>query len=103
MHELIKGGSLVCTGGSQKRIDGSHSAKYSVTTFGSSKGLTFDRVLIYPTQPMLNWLSGKSKDMKAESLSKFYVAVTRAKYSVAFVYKTKKIPSEDIGEMWIDG
>lgn len=29
MHELIKGGSLVCTGGSQKRIDGSHSAKYS--------------------------------------------------------------------------
>lgn len=52
---------------------------------------------------MLNWLSGKSKDMKAESLSKFYVAVTRAKYSVAFVYKTKKIPSEDIGEMWIDG
>ena len=77
--------------------------KFEVTTFGSSKGLTFDRVLIYPTQPMLNWLSGKSKDMKAESLSKFYVAVTRAKYSVAFVYKTKKIPSEDIGEMWIDG
>ena len=75
----------------------------NIDSYMETKGLTFDRVLIYPTQPMLNWLSGKSKDMKAESLSKFYVAVTRAKYSVAFVYKTKKIPSEDIGEMWIDG
>ena len=59
--------------------------------FGLSKGLTFNRVLIYPTKPMLDWLSGKSKDMKDESLSKFYVAVTRARYSVAFVYKTKQI------------
>ena len=74
--------------------------KFRVMTFGSAKGLTFDRVLIYPTQPMLNWLSGKSKDMKDESLSKFYVAVTRAKYSVGFVYKTKKIPSENIGIKW---
>ncbi|BDZ83256.1 hypothetical protein Lac2_13900 [Claveliimonas bilis] len=77
--------------------------KFRVTTFGSAKGLTFDRVLIYPTQPMLNWLSGKSRDMKAESLSRFYVAVTRAKYSVGFVYKTKKIPSENIGEKWTPG
>ena len=75
--------------------------KFRVMTFGSAKGLTFDRVLIYPTRPMLNWLSGKSKDMKDESLSKFYVAVTRAKYSVGFVYKTKKIPSENIGIKWI--
>ena len=75
-------------------------AKFKVMTFGLAKGLTFDRVLIYPTQPMLNWLSGKSKDMKDESLSKFYVAVTRAKYSVGFVYKTKKIPSENIGIKW---
>ncbi|WP_158662574.1 hypothetical protein [Massiliimalia timonensis] len=29
MHELINGGSLMCTGGSQKRIDGPHSVKYS--------------------------------------------------------------------------
>ena len=75
--------------------------KFRVTTFGLSKGLTFDRVLIYPTQPMLNWLSGKSKDMKNESLSKFYVAVTRARYSVGFVYKTQKLPSENIGKIWI--
>lgn len=68
--------------------------------FGLSKGLTFNRVLIYPTKPMLDWLSGKSKDMKDESLSKFYVAVTRARYSVAFVYKTKRLPSNDIGTKW---
>ena len=68
--------------------------------FGLSKGLTFNRVLIYPTKPMLEWLSGKSKDMKDESLSKFYVAVTRARYSVAFVYKTKRLPSNDIGTKW---
>lgn len=30
LRELIRGGSIVCTGGSQKRIDGSHSAKYSL-------------------------------------------------------------------------
>ena len=78
-------------------------AKFRVMTFGSAKGLTFDRVLIYPTQPMLNWLSGKSRDMRGESLSKFYVAVTRAKYSVGFVYKTKKVPSENIGEKWMPG
>ena len=68
--------------------------------FGLSKGLTFNRVLIYPTKPMLDWLSGKSKYMKDESLSKFYVAVTRARYSVAFVYKTKRLPSNDIGTKW---
>ncbi len=76
-------------------------AQFKTMTFGSAKGLTFSRVLIYPTQPMLNWLSGKSKDMKDESLSKFYVAVTRARYSVAFVYKTKHLPSNDIGVKWM--
>ena len=64
--------------------------KFRVTTFGSAKGLTFDRVLIYPTQPMLKWLSEKSKDMKAESLSKFYVAVTRAKERLFITYVGNK-------------
>lgn len=52
--------------------------------FGVSKGSTYDRVLIFPTKPMLAYIN--SKDLtKAGALSKFYVAVTRAKYSVAFV------------------
>lgn len=33
MRELIKGGSLMCTGGSQKRIDGPHSVKYSPSAY----------------------------------------------------------------------
>jgi hypothetical protein len=52
--------------------------------FGVSKGSTYDRVLIFPTKPMIKYL--KTKDLsKAGSLEKFYVAVTRARHSVAFV------------------
>jgi DNA helicase II / ATP-dependent DNA helicase PcrA len=51
---------------------------------GVSKGSTFDRVLIFPTSPMLEYLKSRNPD-KAGDRSKLYVAVTRAKYSVAFV------------------
>lgn len=52
--------------------------------FGASKGLEFDRVLIFPTAPMKEYLA--SKDLsKVGDVSKLYVAVTRARYSVAFV------------------
>lgn len=52
--------------------------------FGVSKGSTFDRVLIYPTKPMLGYLEDRdpSKLKRPESL---YVAVTRARHSVTFV------------------
>jgi hypothetical protein len=51
---------------------------------GLTKGRTYDRVLIFPTAPMKAYL--KTKDLsKAGDLAKLYVAVTRAKYSVAFV------------------
>lgn len=51
---------------------------------GLSKGKTFDRVLIFPTKPMKEYLTTKdlSKDFDVEKL---YVAVTRAKYSATFV------------------
>ena len=38
LHELINGGSLMCTGGSQKRIDGPHSVKYSVYIYYRTSG-----------------------------------------------------------------
>lgn len=51
---------------------------------GLSKGSTFDRVLVIPTQPMLDYLrSGVVQRLKAPQ--SLYVAVTRARYSVAFV------------------
>ena len=60
--------------------------KYAVMNFGASKGLEFNRVLIYPTKPMIDWLkSGDSTLLKPVSRSKMYVALTRARTSVAFV------------------
>ncbi|MHC5260870.1 UvrD-helicase domain-containing protein [Streptomyces sp. UC4497] len=52
--------------------------------FGQSKGCTFDRVLIFPTQPMINYYRSRDPE-QAGDRSKLYVAVTRARYSVAFV------------------
>lgn len=59
---------------------------YKVINFGESKGLTFDRVLIYPTKPFVDWLRNNNAELKSMSRSKFYVAITRAKYSVGIVY-----------------
>ena len=52
--------------------------------FGASKGKNYDRVLIFPTKPIRTYLDTKDPS-KAGDLEKFYVAVTRARYSVAFV------------------
>lgn len=57
----------------------------TATNFGESKGLGYDRVLIFPTGPIKQLLKdGKFDALKAPS--KLYVAVTRARQSVAFVY-----------------
>ncbi|HMT75532.1 MAG TPA: UvrD-helicase domain-containing protein [Chitinophagaceae bacterium] len=60
--------------------------KYSVMNFGESKGLSFDRVLIYPTQPIIDWVKDNTKELAPTSKSKLYVAITRARYSVGIVY-----------------
>jgi DNA helicase IV len=67
--------------------------RYSVKTstmnlpalnIGISKGRTYDRVLVFPTKSMIEYV--QTRDIsKAGDLPKLYVAVTRAKYSVAFV------------------
>lgn len=74
---------------------------YPERNFGDSKGLTFERVLIYPTQPIVKYLKdgilvksvknkkGVFEDKKAFDIAKFYVAVTRAKHSVAIVLDYK--------------
>lgn len=59
---------------------------YSALNFGDSKGLGFPRVLIFPHGPIKKYLrSGNLKDVKG-SIEKFYVAVTRAQQSVAFLH-----------------
>ena len=51
---------------------------------GLAKGRTYDRVLIFPTEPMKVYWATKNLE-KAGDLTKLYVAVTRARYSTAFV------------------
>lgn len=70
---------------------------YAAMNFGNAKGLTFDRVLIYPTKPMLEWIKDHSKSLKPESRSKFYVAITRARHSVGIVISKKtKVPLQGV-------
>lgn len=59
---------------------------YTVKTFGDSKGLSFGRVLIYPTQAFINWLKDNNTDLAPTTRSKYYVAVTRAQHSVGIVF-----------------
>lgn len=58
---------------------------YRVMNFGDSKGLDFDRVLIYPTNTIKKWLQNNNFDLTSTSRCKFYVAITRARYSVGLV------------------
>lgn len=52
--------------------------------FKVSKGMTFERVLIFPTAPITKFITG-GVYLEATPASSFYVAVTRAKQSVAIV------------------
>lgn len=60
------------------------------TNIGQVKGLTYDRVIIYPTQPMLDLIS-TGKVMAEKSACSFYVAFTRARVSVAIIVDSKKL------------
>lgn len=61
---------------------------YSVN-FGECKGMTFERVLIYPNGTFKDFLI---KGKEFSSPQKYYVAATRAKYSITFV--VDKLPKE---------
>jgi DNA helicase-2/ATP-dependent DNA helicase PcrA len=69
---------------------------YPAINFGESKGLTCNRVLIYPTDKMEKWLKdhsyrflGNNNKETVGVRAKFYVALTRARHSVAIVYDYK--------------
>lgn len=65
----------------------------SCYTFGTSKGLGFDRVLIVLTEKHLKFFCGDikvfEKEKTDESQNKLYVAITRARYSLAFLVEDK--------------
>jgi len=61
------------------------SSSYPARNFGESKGLSFDRVLIYPLKAFLEWMKDNNSTLAPTSRSKYYVAITRARYSVGIV------------------
>ncbi len=63
--------------------------------FGLSKGSTFDRVLIFPTKEIENYLqTGNPENLKDGTKAKLYVAITRAKFSVTFVYEGERFSND---------
>lgn len=59
---------------------------YSSINFGLCKGSTYNRVLIIPTGPIKKFLKTGSIKEVENSIEKFYVAITRARYSIAFLF-----------------
>ena len=72
---------------------------FSPMNFGKSKGLTFDRVLIYPNGPVNKFLKGDYEAVsKPKTKAGLYVALTRARYSVTFVTDKKVTLSDYVEE-----
>lgn len=70
-------------------------------TFGRSKGLGFDRVVIYPTEKMMSWLEDPKDQLEGEARAKLYVALTRARHVAAIVHdlpEGKSVPVFSIFE-----
>lgn len=68
------------------RLDKRTSCKgYEAMNYGESKGLTFDRVLVFPHKKGKDWLSSGDFSHVKDSAAKMYVGITRARYSVTFV------------------
>jgi DNA helicase-2/ATP-dependent DNA helicase PcrA len=64
----------------------SNTLGFTGMNFGASKGASFDHVVIFPTQSIRRYLETKDPSVLAdETRSKLYVAITRARHSVAFV------------------
>lgn len=58
---------------------------YMSTTYGKSKGATYERVLLYPTGEFKKYLKGQKCKIDGITKNKLYVAMTRAVNSLTFV------------------
>ncbi|WP_220814324.1 UvrD-helicase domain-containing protein [Pseudomonas paralcaligenes] len=61
--------------------------------FGGSKGLSFDRVLILPSDSQMHFVLDGATPFPADAettQNKLYVAITRARYSLGFIVPDKK-------------
>lgn len=62
----------------------------SATNFGLCKGATEDHVLIFPTGPMKKFWKDKANNLAEKSRMNAYVAITRARWSVAIYVDNAK-------------
>lgn len=70
----------------------------TATNIGLVKGATVDRVLLFPAATMLHFLVGETTTIAPKTASELYVAITRAKYSVAVVVENINM---DLPGMWV--
>lgn len=75
-------------------------ASSAAKNFGQVKGMAFQRVLIFPTGPMMKFVEDGAS-LKDGAVAKFYVAITRARQSVAIV--TSKRSTNSSLELWAPG
>lgn len=61
-----------------------------VFNYGSSKGATYERVVIIPVSTTLPFIEKQAKISSNQTKAKFYVACTRAKHSVVFAVDKPK-------------
>ena len=67
----------------RSKVDFEHSC--NLLNYGNSKGCTFDRVIIIPVSTVVPFIEKQVKISSKKTRSKFYVACTRARYSIVFV------------------
>lgn len=63
---------------------------YRAYNFGECKGLTFERVIIFPNGPLKKFLA----DVTCQTPAKYYVGLTRARFSVAIIVDS--FPTNDV-------
>ncbi|OTG64508.1 hypothetical protein B9T29_00560 [Acinetobacter sp. ANC 3903] len=64
---------------------------YSFMNMGVAKGLTLDRVLLYPTQEMIQWLLNHNHKLADATRAKLYVGLTRPKLSLGILVADKSL------------
>ena len=69
--------------------------------FGVAKGLTFDRTIVYPTSSMADWIFNNNIQLSETTRAKFYVALTRARISVAIVVPDDRLQKINECQMWL--
>jgi len=56
--------------------------EYAVFNLGESKGMTFERVIIFPTQAMCAWLINHDSELKNYARARLYVGVARYSFKI---------------------